>query len=88
MSYLNIFQIRGTRAIPHATYEGKVYSFKTENSGNRSFDGNLLRIGLNGNVYAVFRDGIEAAKYDDCFTNCDLVCFGQYENAFDLGKPT
>lgn len=87
MAYLDTNQIRGTAAIPHAVYGGKVYSFKTAHSGDIAFDGDRLRIGLDGNVYAVFRDGIEAERHERCFADLPIACFGQFENAFDLGKP-
>lgn len=87
MAYLGTNQIRGTAAIPYAVYGGKVYSFKTAHSGDRAFDGERLRIGLDGNVYAVFDDCSHAAAYDDCFVGCVPSSFGQHDNAFDLGKP-
>lgn len=88
MAYLNMMQVLGTAAIPCIVIGGKVYSFKTETSGDKTFDGERLRVGIDGNVYAVFDDCGHAAAYDDCFAGCQPASFGQYDNAFDLGKPS
>lgn len=88
MAYLDVMQVRGTAAIPCTVIGGKVYSFKTATSGNKTFDGARLRVGIDGHVYAVFDDYIHAAAYDNCFAGCLSSSFIQYDNAFDLGKPS
>lgn len=47
-----------------------------------------IREGMDGRNYAVFRDELARSDYEDRnpgeFRGCQVVSFGQYENAFSL----
>ena len=48
-----------------------------------------IKMGTDGNLYAVFSDGYDAFEFDllvpDAFVGCNLACFGEYENAYHIG---
>jgi len=82
---LTVEQVKNTKIIPCAVYGGKVHSFKMEGH-ERLFDGELLKVGLDGRVYVVFKDDMEAEMFQDAFDGCYIACFGQYDNAYEVSK--
>lgn len=44
-----------------------------------------ILVGIDGGMYAVFSNGMEAEEWGDYFEGYQLVCYGQYENAYRIG---
>lgn len=43
-----------------------------------------IKQGCDGKWYAVFQDSIDAEDAAFAFKGCRLVCFGGYDNAYEL----
>lgn len=84
--FLTTDQVANTRIAPvEICAFGHVYGFRVGHCLT-TLNGALLRIGIDGNVYAVFPDSGTAYDYVDYFPFCQIACFGNHDNAYLLAK--
>lgn len=86
VQFLRNQDVEGSKALPYAVYGGRVYSFKLDFDDVRAFSGELLKLGNDGRVYAVFADESEAERNEKYFRGCALTCFNGFMNAYCLGS--
>jgi hypothetical protein len=85
---LTVDQLRNTKVIPYAVYGGKVHSFQMPGNEMRVFDGDILKEGNDGKVYAVFSHCGESFNFSCHFECCQQASFGDYDNAFCVSAQT
>lgn len=74
--------IANTKIVPTAVNaDDDVLSFRI---GNVAFTGNVLQIGYDGNLYAVFPDSGIAELVRLVFAGYRISCFGNVDNAYRI----
>lgn len=81
---VKVERISGTCVSAHVVdTDGNVISFRYGHS-RHIFAGDVLKIGLDGGLYAVFDTEDVAERYSDVFAFCQWASFGAMFNAFQI----
>lgn len=83
---LTVEQVKDSKVLPFDVAAGKVRTFKIDYDDIIAIPGDVLWVGVDGRIYAVFSDEFKADLYRKNFVGCARCSIDGHMNAFCLGR--